>query len=618
MTGGDGDSQIQTGLLSEDELARLRALRGDPGGSLATLLLYGRDGVQVVPLAEGRPVVVGRSAPADVAIRDASLSRQHALLELRSGHVWVEDLGSTNGTWIDGERVDRAVIQTGSVLALGAVTASVHSAGAGERFDLDGHERFIHEQGAEVARARAHGHPVALLLVRSAGRRQVPVARWLQRVRAALRPYDRVALYSTDTVEVMLPEAGRGHARAVAERILGGKDRLLCGLAVLPDDAGTSGELLERARVALQAATAERPLREAAPPQTGAPPGAAVADGPVIRSAAMEKVFVTARKLAASTIPVLLLGETGTGKEVVARAIHEGGPRAGQPLICVNCGSIPSQLVESTLFGHEKGAFTGADARRKGVFENADGGTVLLDEVGELPAPAQAALLRVLETKRFTRVGAGEETQVDVRVLAATHRDLDAMCREGSFREDLLFRLNAMTLTLPALRRRPEEIEPLVRHFLAAAAAADDRPLPAIAPDALSLLVRYPWPGNVRELRNAVERAVVLAVGDEIGFEDLPEPLRRLGEGEGADVRGGFDEPVLGAATTELSVAGADNLDLRAEVGRYEADLILRALLECAWDRNAAAKWLGIPVRTLSHKMTAHGIQRGVPTGQQG
>ncbi len=613
MTGGDGDSQIQTGLLSEEELARLRALRGDAESSVATLLLYGRDGVEIVPLVEGRPTVIGRSAPADVVVRDASLSRQHALVELRHGQVWAEDLDSTNGTWIDGERVTREVLQPGQVLALGGVTASVHGADAGA--GLDGHERFTAELEAEVERARHHDRELALLIVRSADRATSPVARWAEQVRAPLRRYDRVALYAGDTVEVLLPEADRGHARAVAERILDGRDRLTCGLATLPQDAGTAGELFERARAALREATPGQPLREA---ETAAA-GAAVDDdgAPVVRSPAMEKLFATARKLAGSTIPVLLLGETGTGKEVLARAIHEGGARAGEPLICVNCGSIPSQLVESTLFGHVKGAFTGADASRKGVFAHADGGTVLLDEVGELPPPAQAALLRVLETKRFTPVGAGDEVEVDVRVLAATHRDLEAMCRERTFREDLLFRLNAMTLTLPPLRERPEEIEPLAQRFLARAAAEDDRPIARLSKEAQALLVRYPWPGNVRELRNAIERAVVLATDAVIGPEDLPEPVRRRSAGEpDRDRPGGPKEPV-GTATMEVQAVDGDAIDLRDQVGRYEADLILRALLECAWDRNAAAKWLGIPVRTLSHKMKAHGIQRGMPTGQE-
>jgi len=614
MGGGDGDSQIQTGLLSEEELARLQALRGAPGENLATVLLYSRDGVQVVPLVEGRAMVIGRSAPADFAIRDASLSRQHALLELRGGQVWVDDLDSTNGTWIDGERVERAVLEPGSVLALGALTASVHGSGLAAHPGLDGHERFAQEQDAEVARARAHGRSAALLVVRSAGRRQVPVARWLEQVRPHLRPYDRAALYSSDTLEILLPEADEAHARAIAERFLDGRVSLHCGLALLPTHAGTSGELTEAARVALQAATADAPLQVAAAARRGRAE-ASTGDRPVVRSAAMEKVFATAAKLAGSTIPVLLLGETGTGKEVVARAIHDGGKRAGAPLICVNCGSIPSQLVESTLFGHVKGAFTGADAARKGVFANADGGTVLLDEVGELPPAAQAALLRVLENKRFTPVGAGDEVEVDVRVLAATHRDLDAMCREGGFRDDLLFRLNAMTLSLPPLRERPEEIEALALRFLDRLATADDSPVSGIDPEALSLLLRYPWPGNVRELRNAVERAVVIAVDDEIGVDDLPESIRRLSTTDPDDRPSVHEE--VGARTAEIASLPEDNIDLRAEVGRYEADLVLRALLECAWDRNAAAKWLGIPVRTLSHKMKAHGIQRGMPSGRE-
>jgi len=314
---------------------------------------------------------------------------------------------------------------------------------------------------------------------------------------------------------------------------------------------------------------------------------------PVVRSPAMREVFNVVGRLGAADIPVLILGETGTGKEVLARAIHGGGRHRKGQLVCVNCGGIPSQLVESALFGHERGAFTGAERRAEGVFEAARGGTVLLDEVGELPPGAQAALLRVLENKRYCRVGSTEEIRADVRVLAATHRDLEAMCDEGSFRRDLYYRLEAMTLRLPPLRERIEEIEPLLRRFLDQASEAAGRSMEGVDGEALERLHGYGWPGNVRELRNVIERAVVIARDERITVEDLPEKVQR------SDVAAPRPaEPV----TSEGS--------LKERLAEVEARFILEALEAAGWDRRRAAGDLGLPLRTLAHKMQLHGIRR--------
>jgi DNA-binding NtrC family response regulator len=259
--------------------------------------------------------------------------------------------------------------------------------------------------------------------------------------------------------------------------------------------------------------------------------------------------------------------------------------------------------VESALFGHERGAFTGATQLQKGVFEAADGGTVFLDEIGELPAPAQAALLRVLETRRVTRVGSSREIEVDVRLVTASHRDLEAMCASGGFRLDLLYRLNAMTLEIPPLRDRPEDIAPLALRFLEQASAANGRLLRGIRPGALELLCRHPWPGNVRELRNALERAVVIAEGEWIEEEDLPERLR-----------GGAPPVEVVVAPTEPPrepvAAPATAEDLKARVRRYEAELLEAALREAGWNQTEAARRMGMPLRTLVHKLKALGITR--------
>jgi DNA-binding NtrC family response regulator len=246
-------------------------------------------------------------------------------------------------------------------------------------------------------------------------------------------------------------------------------------------------------------------------------------------SEAMREVLVKVEQIAPVTSTVLIEGESGTGKELVARAIHRLGSRRGKPFIAVNVGALPETLLESELFGHEKGAFTGAAERRLGRFELADGGTLFLDEIGEIPSSTQVKLLRVLEEREVTRVGSGQAFGVDVRVVAATNRPLRAHVEEGAFRADLYYRLNVLRIYLPPLRERREDIPLLVRRFVREFAAQHDRPFHGIAADALELLVSYPWPGNVRELRNLVESMVVLAPGREIGADDIPRAIRETG-----------------------------------------------------------------------------------------
>jgi DNA-binding NtrC family response regulator len=314
-------------------------------------------------------------------------------------------------------------------------------------------------------------------------------------------------------------------------------------------------------------------------------------------------------RLSRSAIPVLLLGETGAGKEVVARLIHESGPRRAGPLVALNCGAIPGQLVEGALFGHEKGAFTGAVQQQKGVFEAADGGTVLLDEVGELPAPAQAALLRVLETKRVVRLGSTREIEVDVRLIAATHRDLEAMCAAGAFRSDLYYRISTMVLHLPPLRERREDIAPLAARFLRLASAAEGGPPRSFEPEAVELLVHYPWPGNVRELRNAIDRAVVIADGPRIGARDLPERIW--------GARKPTPEPAAGAAP---AVAAPSTGSLKERMERFERDMLVEALRQVSGNQSEAARLLDVPLRTLQHKIKGHGIRKvyGVKEPEEG
>jgi DNA-binding NtrC family response regulator len=243
----------------------------------------------------------------------------------------------------------------------------------------------------------------------------------------------------------------------------------------------------------------------------------------VTRNARMQTVLRTAEKATASLIPVLIEGESGVGKELIARAIHGSGERRAKPFVAVNCGAIPDNLVESTLFGHEKGAFTGATERHIGKFVEASGGTLFLDEIGELPPPAQVKLLRAIQEGQVDPVGAKKPVKVDVRIISATNRDLIADVKHGRFREDLFYRLHVFPITVPPLRDRPEDIPDLVRHFLVRFAAEEGKRIRTVTSAALGLLNAHPWPGNVRQLENAVFRAVVLADGDEIGAGEFPQ-----------------------------------------------------------------------------------------------
>ncbi len=243
----------------------------------------------------------------------------------------------------------------------------------------------------------------------------------------------------------------------------------------------------------------------------------------VTRSAAMQPVLKAAEKAAASVIPVLIEGESGVGKELVARAIHGSGARRAKPFVAVNCGALPENLVESILFGHEKGAFTGATEKHTGKFVDADGGTLFLDEVGELPGPAQVKLLRALQEGEVEPVGGRKSVKVDVRIVSATNRDLIADVKAGRFREDLFYRLHVFPISVPPLRARRDDIPELARHFLTRIAAEEGKRVRGISAQAMALLTAYRWPGNVRQLENAVFRAVVLTDGDEIGADEFPQ-----------------------------------------------------------------------------------------------
>ena len=307
-------------------------------------------------------------------------------------------------------------------------------------------------------------------------------------------------------------------------------------------------------------------------------------EGIIGESGQMQEVLSLVRRVAPSDATVLIRGESGTGKELIAKAIHYASPRASGLLVKVNCAALPETLIESELFGHEKGAFTGAVSARKGRFELADGGSLFLDEIGDLPAPVQVKLLRVLQERELERVGSSRPIAVNVRLLAATHRNLEALVREGRFRDDLYYRINVVTITLPPLRERREDLPLFIDHFLRTFAAKNGKTIRGLSREARETLLRYDYPGNVRELENLIERAVVLTRDEVIGLADLPLTLA---------------EP---APEPEAGVG------LIATVEGLERRMIREALAQANGTQTRAAELLGISERVLRYKLKKYGL----------
>ncbi|MGH8506420.1 MAG: sigma 54-interacting transcriptional regulator, partial [Stenotrophobium sp.] len=349
------------------------------------------------------------------------------------------------------------------------------------------------------------------------------------------------------------------------------------------------------------------------------PPNPAASGTTLIGEApAMQEVFRAIGRLSHSHITVLITGESGTGKELVARALHRNSPRAQRPFIAINTAAIPKDLLESEFFGHERGAFTGAATQRKGRFEQADGGTLFLDEIGDMPADLQTRLLRVLQDGEFYRVGGVAPLRVDVRVVAATHQDLETLVREGRFREDLYHRLNVIRIRIPPLRERREDIPPLLNHFLARAAAELKAETKRLRPEVLAQLRESAWSGNVREIENLCRWLTVMAPGQDIHLQDLPVELRS-GTPVKAAAQAPVEKPVASStdaqwpellrqwAITKLASGGDDLLGIA--MPEFERVLIEVALAACDGQRQEAARRLGWGRNTLTRKIKELGIE---------
>ncbi len=547
----------------------------------AYLLVVENDSSRIFHLPRSGVVVIGRGHDVELRLEHASVSRRHATIRVDDGVVRIADLESHNGTRVNGETVhETRVLASGDVASVGDVVCVVHfsepSLPARSAYPEAGWRRRLAE---ELERATTFGRELGVIVVLAAELTPPDLA-------PALRLIDVVGTADNQLL-VLLPEAGRDQARTTAQRILGIAPSARLGIAVCPADAVDADTILLAARAAARRATSGA---------SGEPSEAATrielgSRHVWIADPAMTRVFALLERLATSALPVLITGETGVGKENAAFAVHHWSKRTG-PFIAVNCAAIgPESLVESELFGHDRGAFTGATSAKAGLFESAAGGTVFLDEVGELPLAVQAKLLRALETRRITRIGETREREVDVRMVAATNRSLEVEVAEERFRRDLYFRLSGATVILPPLRDRKCEIPVLARQFLSDACVHAQRDPMSITPAAMQVLLTHTWPGNVRELKNTIDYVVAAAPDDRVEPIDLPE---RLG---GASI----SAPTEATTTTVASSAGFR--PIAEELKELERRRMTEALAASNGVKTRAASLIEMPIRTFTLKL---------------
>jgi DNA-binding NtrC family response regulator len=600
------------------------------------LLVVGEQQFATHWLPENGKVTLGRDEACEVRINEPSVAPKHAVLQIGS-ELTIEDLGSRSGTRI-GESVlepgKAAPLAPGVSVTIGDVSVVVQKSSHAPPRRIWTHGYFESRLEEECIRAERFKNQFSVLRVRCEPNVEPTV---IEEVLAnILRLVDVVGSYRPGEYEVILqgthPEGaelvGRRILSSIAERGL----KAQIGLACYPRDGRSADALSERAGAAArgEVSSEHTPHGEAAP----------VADGP------MQPIYRLAERIAASTINVLIMGETGVGKERLAELVHTRSPRAKKPFLRLNVAALTETLLESELFGHERGAFTGAVQAKPGLLETAHGGSVFLDEIGELPMTIQAKLLRVLEGQQVFRVGSLKPRSIDVRFIAATNRDLEADVARGAFRQDLFFRLNGIALVIPPLRERLTELTDLAKGFIAESCRKANRAEePAIANEALTLMMRYGWPGNIRELRNVIERAVLLCASGPITLAHLhvekmsatfavrqvstrpallPRTDTTLLEERASAAAADVVKEELSAHLTPPSIArlhlngasGSSRIsapsakDLRIGLKDYERQRILDALASCAGNQTAAAKMLGVSRRMLVNRLTLYGIPR--------
>ena len=557
----------------------------DPGTATVRLrvLVFSGESLTVHPLPQEGELAIGRAEECHLQIDVPALSRRHALLRI-GPPLTVEDLGSVNGTRVRGQRLaegERATLRPGDSIDLGQVTLVLQRV---PKAELSARPRRLWTHGyfegrveEECVRAENSGVGFAVARLKLNGTASPSAAQ--EALAELLDPSTLVAAYGPGEYELLIQGGKLDPLGKLADELARRGLPVTAGVALWGKDGKDPDVLLGEANARVEAqGKSEAPGLSAF----------------VVKDPQMEALHALVRRVAQGNISVLLLGETGVGKEIFAEAIHQASPRSGGQLLRLNCAAFTETLLESELFGHEKGAFTGAVKTKIGLLESAQGGTVLLDEIGEMPLSTQAKLLRVLEQKEVLRVGDVRPRPIDVRFIAATHRDLEARVQQGTFRQDLYFRLNGITLVIPPLRERLNELDALARFFIGKAAKQFQKSEPSVSPEAMQLLRGYRWPGNLRELRNVIERAVLLSSGPVLTPEDLPvekltsTPLANHG---------------LGGVARERPSGGASDHDA-------ERAKIIAALEANGGNQTLAARALGISRRTMLNRLDAYAIPR--------
>ena len=550
-------------------------------------------------------IALGRGG--DIVVPHVNISRRH--LAVRTGaRVEVSDLGSTNASTLYGSPLEPNTwvpVRSGDVLVLGGEALVVFHDKRNVPTRSRGEEGLEQALAAHLTQYESSGTPFTVIGVQSRASN-----RWIDVLSSVLLEGDTLVMVSDVRAVAILANRHEEQADAIGHALEDHLGRINANARVrmrhCPRDGTKRGDLVEP------------PSGESRTHRTTMRPA-----GPLVRNAAMLKLYALVDEIAPSPANVLVLGETGTGKDVLAHALHERSGRARGPFVGLNCASLPEMLLESELFGYERGAFTGAVTSKPGLLESAEGGSIFLDEIGEMPLATQAKILRVLEERTVHRVGGLKERTIDVRLIAATNRDLQKEIAESRFRADLFYRLNGLSLTIPPLRERQDEIGPFASHFLANAAGILNKPSPRIGPEAMAVLEAYPWPGNIRELRNVVERAVLLCRDRTIAPEHLPPELlgdRRVpakptpltappsGPPSGRPTGADFDG-LLAHGTGELP-RQPDGQKLIDEVEQLERLRIVEALARCNGNQTRAALLLGITRRMLISRIERYNLPR--------
>jgi two-component system response regulator AtoC len=595
--------RVESGNDENDELGLTAVTAVVPGATVdesrpghLQLFVIGSGTFATHPLLEAGTLTIGRGSNCDIEVDDRSISRRHAILSIGET-VTIEDLGSANGTFVRGQRVkfgNPTAISVGELVVLGTANIILQRRAQPvpprKMWTHESFESLLDEQCARETRAG-----VGLALLRIHADRRAPSGFIEATIAELLRESDIVARSGPHDYEVLLPGTPAASAddavRRIDSKLLERGLKCQIFVACCPRDGRTAVQLN---------AKAQGPVAR----EKVAIPGAEI----VVSDARMQGLHRLVEQVAGSNLCVLLLGETGVGKEVFARAVHRASPRAAGPFVEVNCAALTETLLESELFGHERGAFTNAVSAKPGLLETAHGGTVLLDEIGDMPLTTQVKLLRVIEDSQLRRVGGLKARHIDVRFVAATNSDIEGLVEQGVFRRDLFFRLNGITILIPPLRERLAELEPLAREFIRRCRPQSSEPRSEIAPESLEVLKRHSWPGNVRELKHVIERAVLLSSNGAI----LPEHLsirkpsappiadgstrsspRMIAWPRGSQPRGLKDpdagDPLFPAHPRKGS--------------QEEQQWIMQTLERAGWNQTVAARLLGISRRTLVNRL---------------